>query len=374
MGGEQPERFEYYVNSNGRSLRLGITTGTCAVLASMGAVSVLFNKEAPDRISVMTPKGIEADVRPYVCYRDGDCGICAVKKDGGDDKDVTDGLLIYARARLTDDKGIVILGGEGVGRVTKPGLDRPVGDFAINTVPRTEMEKAVYAECEKNGYEGGVEITISVPGGEEAAKKTFNENLGIVGGISIIGTSGIVEPMSLKAFSDTVRLNIRQKAALGHKKIFLVFGNYGLDYLKENGYDTNETPIAVISNFVGDAIDEAAESSIEEVILVGHAGKLIKLAGGIMNTHSSVADARNEIFTAHAAVCGADALTCKRLLEAATADACIEISKEAGIFEAVISSLLNAIGEHLRKRAGGKLKIKAVMFSKVHGYLGETVI
>ena len=165
--------FEHYIQSGRKRLRCGYTTGTCAALAAAGAAQLLLTEHIPDLLRLTTPKGLTVEVEPDICRQEGDAALCAVHKDGGDDIDVTSGLLIFARAEKSDQAGVAIDGGEGVGRVTKPGLDQPVGAAAINRVPRGMIEAAVQAVCEAAGYNGGVQVTISVPGGAEAAKKTL---------------------------------------------------------------------------------------------------------------------------------------------------------------------------------------------------------
>ena len=211
-----------YVQSGGKYLRCGYTTGTCAALAVSAAMELLLTGRSPESVALVTPKGIRVEVIPALCeYVDRTTSIslsarAAVRKDAGDDRDVTDGILIAAEVTVypetENEKSpeIRIEGGVGVGRVTKPGLDQPVGSAAINHVPREMIERAVREACGAAGFQGRVDIVISVPDGEMIAKKTFNEHLGIVGGISILGTSGIVEPMSMQAFSDAVCVEIRQ--------------------------------------------------------------------------------------------------------------------------------------------------------------------
>ena len=256
--------------------------------------------------------------------------------------------------------------------MTKPGLDQPVGEAAINRVPREMIGKAVSEIAELAGYDGGLTVTVSVPGGEAIARQTFNPQLGIEGGISILGTSGIVEPMSEAALVETVKLELRQARETGSKRVILVPGNYGADFLREQGLDQPGIPVVKCSNFIGEAIDEAGLLGFTDVLLAGHIGKLVKLAGGIMNTHSRTADCRTELFTAHAALCGADAETCRRLMEAATTDACIDILKENGIYTEVMESLIVAIRRQLARRAAPGCRVGAVVFSNVHGVLGVT--
>lgn len=364
--------FEHYIQSGGKRLRCGYTTGTCAALAAAGAAALLLTGKAPETVTLMTPKGLPVETELTGCSLSGNAAEAAVRKDAGDDLDVTNGLPIFARAEKTDEPGVVIDGGEGVGRVTRPGLDQPVGAAAINRVPRQMIGEQVQAVCARYGYTGGMRITVFVPGGEELARKTFNPNLGIVGGISILGTSGVVEPMSMQALIDTVALELRQTAAQGHKRVILTPGNYGEDFLRGGGIALPEMPVVKCSNFIGDALDEAGTLGFSQVLLVGHLGKLVKLAGGVMNTHSRYADCRTELVCAHAAICGADRETCAALMEAATTDACIEILDKASLRQPVLRSLLSAIDRHLKHRAAGRFETGAVLFSNEYGLLGIT--
>ena len=258
-----------------------------------------------------------------------------------------------------------------MGRVTKPGLDQPVGAAAINRVPRQMITEALLREADAVGYGGGFAVVISIEGGEAAAKRTFNPHLGVEGGLSVLGTSGIVEPMSQQALLDTLQIEIHQ-AALKSRRLILAPGNYGLDYLAANYPALHEIPVVKISNFIGEALDMAAAEHFAQVLLVGHVGKLVKLAGGIMNTHSRCADCRTELFCAHAALCGADAATCRALMDAATTDACLDILDAAQLREPVMASLLTAIQTHLDRRAAGAFKVGAVLFSNRNGPLGQT--
>ena len=362
--------FRHYIQAEGKLLRCGYTTGTCAALAAAGAAELLLTGKCPESLCIMTPKGIEVTVEPQNLRLYSDTAECGVYKDGGDDTDVTNGALIMAAVRRIDGDEILILGGEGVGTVTKPGLDQSVGASAINRVPREMIGASVQKVCKQAGYTGGMEVTISVPNGALLAKKTFNPRLGIVGGISILGTSGIVEPMSAQALVDSVKLELRQNAALGHKKIIITPGNYGADFLAARGM-TQNIPNIKCSNYVGAALDEAGVLGFEQVLLVGHVGKFVKLAGGIMNTHSREADCRAEIFCAHAAICGADAALCRKLMQSVTADACIALLDEAKIRSEVMRSIMASVEDRVCRRVGGKYRVGVIMFSNEYGILGE---
>ena len=363
--------FEHYIPSGSDWLRCGYTTGTCAALAAAGAARLLLTGKAPETVRLTTPKGWAVELPPAECLLDGEKASCAVRKDAGDDPDVTDGCLIRAEVcRIPH--GITVDGGEGIGRVTKPGLDQPVGVAAINSVPRRMIREAVEEVCTELDCGGGLSVVISVPGGGELAKKTFNPMLGIEGGISILGTSGVVEPMSEQALIETVRLSIRQAAALGNRRVILTPGSYGEAFLREYGLADRGIPIVKCSNFIGEALDAAVTENMESALLVGHIGKLVKLAGGIMNTHSRQADCRAELVTAHAALCGADKTLCRALMDAVTTDACLGLLDEASLRESVLESLLASIQRHLERRTADKLRIGALLFSNVYGALGAT--
>lgn len=372
FGAPKKPRFEHYVRSGQKLLRCGYTTGTCAALAATGAARLLLTGTVPESISLQTPKGIVVEVAPLFCRRTAAGAECAIEKDGGDDVDVTTGLPVIAAVELRQDPAITLQGGKGVGRVTKPGLDQPVGEAAINHVPRQMIESALRAEAEAAGYPGGFGVTISIQGGEEVARRTFNPHIGVEGGLSVLGTSGIVEPMSQQAILDTIQLEMDQAALANPRQLILAPGNYGLDYLRAAYPEFAGIPVVKISNFIGDTLDMAATAGFKEVLLVGHVGKLCKLAGGIMNTHSHTADCRTELFCAHAALCGADRALCARLMDAATTDACLDLLDQAQLRVPVLESLLAAIQLHLDRRAAGTFRVGAVLFSNQHGPLGTT--
>ena len=365
--------FEQYIYADGKKLRCGYTTGTCAALAAGAASRFLLTGTAPKVVSLKTPKGIVVQVPVQYAKLEQKQAVCGVVKDGGDDQDATHGLLIVAQVAYSPHRELTIQGGAGVGKVTKPGLDQPVGAYAINHVPRQMIMDAVHTVCDELGYKGGLVITISVPDGEQVAKKTYNPHMGIVGGISILGTSGIVEPMSVQAIVDTIALELRQGAMQGEKRLVLTPGNYGTDFLKSGAICIPDGILHVkCSNFVGESLDLAKLEGFEEILLVGHIGKFVKLAGGIMNTHSRWADGRAELFCAHAALCGASQQTAKALMDSATADRCLEILEEHQLKEAVLDSLLMAIQTHLSRRVGQDVAVGAILFSNQFGYLGQT--
>ena len=359
-------------------MRKGFTTGSCAAAAGKAAAWMLLGGGRKEKIEIDTPAGIRYSAEIEDISVRENAVSCAVRKDSGDDPDVTDGALIYAEvsysAPETEKDGvseILIRGGRGVGRVTRPGLDQAVGSAAINSVPRAMIEKEVREVMDFFDYEGSLAVEISVPEGEELARRTFNGRLGIEGGISIIGTTGIVEPMSTKALLDTIRVEIAQKKAMGTEVLVVVPGNYGLRFLKEQyGYD----PDAAVrcSNFIGDTIDMAAEAGIPKLLLCGHVGKLIKLSGGIMNTHSKEGDCRLELMAAAAVRCGVFGPVLERILEAATAEEASRILMEEGIGRQCFDSIMERIHFYMKKRAGDRLETECMMFSSEYGLLGAT--
>ncbi len=363
--------LDQFVYKNNKKMRMGYTTGSCAAAAAKAAAWMLLHGKSLPEVELMTPKGIPLQLEVLEPKFTKDSASCAIQKDAGDDPDVTDGLRIYATVSRSDTPGITLDGGKGVGRVTRVGLEQAVGDAAINKVPRQMIREGVEEICRAAGYTGGLSVIISIPGGEELAKKTFNPRLGIVGGISILGTSGIVEPMSEQALIDTIRVDIKMQLAGGRRFLVLVPGNYGLDFLEDYEPEILKRSVKY-SNFLGEAIDAAVEFGAKGILLVGHIGKLVKLAAGIMNTHSRNADARMEILTAHAAVLGADPETAGRLMNCITTDEALEILKEKGLLEPVMERLMERMEFYIDHRSGKSLERGILTFSLEQGVLGES--
>ena len=341
-------------------------------MAAQGAAIRLLTGLWPETVKLTTPKGLPVEVPLEQCRTEKDGAICGVRKDAGDDVDATAGMLIEAEVQYCQKAGITIDGGKGVGRVTKPGLDQPVGAAAINSVPRKMIMEAVESVCAAAEYTGGLTVTISAPAGAEVAAKTFNGELGIQGGISILGTSGIVEPMSQQALVDTITLELRQRYAEGKRRVILTPGNYGMDFLQAQGLNRLGIPVVKCSNFIGDALDAASNLGYRQILLIGHIGKLVKVAGGIMNTHSRVADCRRELIAVHCALAGGSTELCRTLMECATTDACIALLQKENLAEPVMRSLMSAIAAQLERRVGESCQIGAVMFSREYGTLGVT--
>ena len=362
--------LSHYIDVGRRRLRCGYTTGTCAAAAARGAAERLLSGVWPDAVTLTTPAQIPVTAELLRRTAGGDWASCAVEKDGGDDPDLTDGLLIFARAALTGAPGIAIHGGEGVGRVTLPGLDQPVGAAAINTVPRRMIEAQLREAAAQHGYPGGFSVTLSIPGGEEVARRTFNPRLGILGGLSILGTGGIVRPMSEAALIDSVRLELKSLVARGHRDLLITPGNYGEDFCRDV-LRLSLARWALCSNYVGEAIDCAAGLGVRSLLLVGHLGKLAKVAGGAMNTHSKTADGRRETLAAHTALCGGSQPLVQSVFTAPTTDRAVELLRTAALDRPVMASLAGALEEQLRHRAG-PMEIGALFFSNQYGVLGQT--
>ena len=360
---------------NQTKLRTGYTTGSCAAAAAKAATHMLVSGEVVGGVSLVTPAGIRLYLEVEDIVKENNYVSCAIRKDSGDDPDVTNGILVYARVTFAQDdvvKSKVILeAGEGIGRVTQKGLEQSIGDPAINLVPRRMIREAVEEELQKAGIDCGVRVMIWVPDGAEIAKKTFNPKLGIEGGISILGTTGIVEPMSEKALTDTIFVEMKVRRENGMDYCYVVPGNYGSDFLHDTlGYQ--EDAAVKCSNYVGEVIDDAVRLQMKGILLVGHIGKFIKLAAGIMNTHSRQADGRMEILAAHAAMAGGSRELICQLMECITTTAALELLEKEGILKEVMSTVMIKIEEHLKHRAGDGLEIGAVMFSKEMGILGKT--
>lgn len=359
-------------------MRYGFTTGSCAAAAAKAAAYMLLSGRQKNTITIETPKGIPYTAEILEITRGEKAVQCAVRKDGGDDPDITSGALIYAEVSLTDhtrmqatDTRIHIDGGIGVGCVTKPGLDQPVGNAAINHVPREMIAKEVLEVCDLMDYKGNLQVIISVPEGEAIAKQTFNPRLGIVGGISILGTSGIVEPMSNQALLDTIRVELNQRRAEGFDYIAVAPGNYGLDFMKKAyGYDLDKS--VKCSNFIGVTIDMAVECGFTRMLLTGHIGKLIKVAGGIMNTHSKEADCRMELLSAFAIHEGAGADVAAKILDCVATEEAVRLLREAGKQQEVMDYAMERIMFYLNKRAGGRMQIDCIMYDNTFGELAKS--
>lgn len=364
-------KLEHYIPVGQKRLRCGYTTGACAAAAARGAAEYLLSGRWPVSVRLATPAGVPVTADILEAQSGPGWACCAVEKDGGDDPDVTDGALVCARVEMTAVPGVAIDGGAGVGRVTKPGLDQPVGAAAINSTPRRMIREQLEEAAARHGYGGGFSVVISIPTGAELARKTFNPRLGIVGGISVLGTSGIVRPMSEAALIASNRLELSAVRARGAHHVLVTPGNYGEDFSRDV-LGLNLGNWALCSNYIGDAIDCAVGLGFESFLLVGHLGKLVKVAGGAMNTHSKTADGRRETLAAHTALCGGGRELVRAVFDSPTTDRAVELLEAAGLREEVLASIAAALDENLKHRAGESMAIEAVFFSNRFGVLGKT--
>ena len=358
--------MDRYVVKNGERLRTGYTTGTTATVAAVAAAKMLITGESVHEARVSLPQGDEAMLEVKSCRIHDNTCTAVVLKDGGDDPDITHGTEIYASVSLTP-KDIEIKGGKGVGTVTTEGMRCAKGEPAINPVPRKMIKDNLKSLASSLDYCGGFSVTISVPEGEKLAKQTYNPRLGIVGGISILGTTGIVWPMSEKALIDTIKVELDRKYADNPEYVIISPGNYGQDYCQNNlGIDINDA--VKISNFLGDSLDYIAYKGFKKVLLVGHTGKLVKVAGGIMNTHSSYGDCRMEIISAYSALIGADSDTIGNILNCVTTDQAMDTIKEKEYYALLKQKLAERVKYHLDFRLKGKTEIEFIMFTtdKMH--------
>ena len=363
--------MEEYLIRDGKRLRLGYTTGSCAAAAAKAAAWMLLTGQRKERIQLQTPKGITLDLQVCDIRMEPERVSCATEKDSGDDPDVTKGMHITATVSRRREPGVLIDGGKGVGRVTKPGLDQPVGNAAINSVPRRMIRENLEEVFRIADYHGGLDVVISAPGGEEIAGKTFNPRLGIEGGISILGTSGIVEPMSEEALVGSIQVEIRQKVASGARYLLVTPGNYGETFLREH-MTLPFSESVKCSNFVGQTIDMAQQLGVKGILFVAHIGKFVKVAAGIMNTHSRWADGRGEILAANALRAGISREAALEILESATTEEALSVVVREGLLDAVMEQLTTRIHDHLNRRGGGQMLLGAVLYSNQWGYLGQT--
>ena len=363
--------MEEYQFSQGKNLRCGYTTGSCATAAAKAAATMLLTGERVATVRIDTPKGVVLELEPLEVELAEQYVSCAIRKDSGDDPDDTNGVLVFAKVEKVAEPGVHIEGGVGVGRVTKPGLACAVGGPAINPTPRRMITAEVGSVMEQAGYSEGLLVTISIPEGVEIAKKTFNPRLGIIGGLSVLGTSGIVEPMSEKALIETMYVEMRAQKARGNKHLLVFFGNYGEDFTRDVMQLDLEGAVTC-SNFVGELLDYAVFLGFETLLLIGHSGKLVKLAQGVMNTHSKYADCRTELFALEAMFHGASIEVGQEIYHCLTTDEVTKILKREQIFEPVMDKVTERIDFYMQHRVHGKIKTAAFMFSNVYGILGKT--
>ncbi|MGF6375645.1 cobalt-precorrin-5B (C1)-methyltransferase [Clostridiales Family XIII bacterium PM5-7] len=351
----------------GKSLRRGYTTGSCATATATAATEMLLSHKEITEVTILLPSGDRVLFHLGDIVMRDDYVSCSTVKDGGDDPDATHGAKIVAKVSRRKDE-LQIKGGVGIGKVTAKGLQIPPGEWAINPVPRKMIKENVCRVMKAHGYHQGLEIEISVPEGETIAKRTFNPRMGIIDGISILGTTGIVEPMSEKALVDTVKSVIDQRYIVDPQCILISPGNYGKDFCKEYLHLDIEQSVQ-ISNFVGECLDYIKYKGFQKILLVGHTGKLVKLAAGIMNTHSAYADARMEIIGMHSALKGADINVLKQIMECVTTDDAFDLLQHTPYEMEVKDSIMDKVMYHLNYRLKGDAEIEVVMYTNNRSHI-----
>ncbi|MCG8570971.1 MAG: cobalt-precorrin-5B (C(1))-methyltransferase CbiD [Spirochaetes bacterium] len=354
---------EYYQTINGKKLKLGFTTGTAAALAAKAAARMLKNQQIITEIALITPAGMEMNTRVFDQKFTAQYAECSVVKDAGDDPDVTNGLKVHCKVSYQKTNQIEIIGGHGIGKVTKKGLSVAVGEKAINPQPKKMIKEAVASILDDKG----LCVKIWVPQGKEIAKKTFNQKLGIVDGISILGTTGIVKPMSQAAIIETIILELkvlREQSAT----VILTFGNYGKDFVIHS-LNLPEKNIISMSNYCGEILKQVIQLDFQSAILVGHIGKIVKLAGSIFNTHSSIADARLEILASHFGYFSGDMERMKKIFTSNTTEEAIEYIEDSQFFHYFAQVIHNKIFDFLKIK---HWNLKVMIFSQSRGLLGET--
>ncbi|MGN0412874.1 MAG: cobalt-precorrin-5B (C(1))-methyltransferase CbiD [Lachnospiraceae bacterium] len=371
-------KLQEYIVKDEKKMSYGYTTGSCATGAAGAAVEMLLTGERVDHIKLMTPKGflllleiedIDMHLPEYVS--------CAVRKDAGDDPDVTNGVLVYARverkSRIGQEESpeICIQGGIGVGRVTKPGLDQPVGAAAINSGPREQIKNKVLELCKLYNCKEDLLVTVSIPEGIHLAEKTFNPRIGIEGGISVLGTSGIVEPMSDQALIETIRVELKMHRAQGEKAVAIAPGNYGLQFMQKQYHYPLDHAVKC-SNFVKDSMEIAAELGFEKVLFTGHLGKLVKVAAGTENTHSGYGDGRMDMLSRLAKQFGGDESLSAQIMECVATDEVVRLLEKQGLKEAVMRETARLVQYHAGRFSGNKVQIEVILFSNEFGLLAET--
>ena len=355
---------------NQKLLRCGYTTGTCAAAASKAAVAMLFKQESMDSVAITTPNQTDLIIDVLNPQFKDNVATCSIEKDSGDDPDITNGILVSSKVTLLPDSSeIIIEGGKGVGKVTKGGLDQPVGMSAINSVPRKMIKDSLNELAMQYNYKGGFHVLISVPKGEEIAKKTFNPELGIVGGISILGTTGIVEPMSAKALADSIKVEISVIAAESNESILIFLGNFGKKFTEEE-LNLSTKPGIMCSNFIDVALDSSVEFGFKNILIVGHIGKLVKLGIGMFNTHSHNGDGRIETLLSCALEAGADIEILNEIQKCVTTNAVLDILYENDLLTKTMGVLNGRIGHNIDRRIPEDINVGFICFANTGEYSG----
>ena len=361
---------DYYILKDGKKLRYGYTTGSCAAAAAKAAAQMLLTGQTVEEIALQTPKGILLHLLVEDISRGEGWVRCAIRKDGGDDPDVTNGILVYAKVNkinaVAKDTEMELDGGIGVGRVTRTGLYQQPGEAAINPVPRKMILESVEEICQDHGFSGKLHVEISIPAGVELAKRTFNPRLGIEGGISVLGTSGIVD-----ALIASIRLEMKMHVKNGAQYLVITPGNYGAMFSRDK-LDIDLTYSMKCSNYLGETLDMAEELGVKGILFISHIGKFVKVSGGIMNTHSRCADSRAELMAAQAFRAKAPMEVIGKILDSQTTEESVQILKDAGYLETTMAIMAEKIQFYLDHRTGKRIETGAIIFSNVEGVLAKT--
>jgi len=359
------EAFDKNNDEKKRVLRTGYTTGTCATAATKAALLTKITGDLVNNVGVRLPKGKAADLQIAWTRIEKDNSVtCAVVKDAGDDPDVTHGAEICSNVRFISSQGeISIDGGTGVGRVTKPGLGLAIGKAAINPVPLSMIEQTVKEVAQEHLKEHGFRIIISVPKGEEIAKRTDNPRLGILGGISILGTTGIVFPYSTASFAASIRQSLDVSLAMGTSTVVLTTGGRSEDFAKVIfGETLPEHAFIQIGDFIGYTISQCVHKKIRKAIITGFIGKLTKMAMGKKQTHVSGSHVNMEFMAKIASECVCISLpVLEQIKKANTARHVSEIvntNRVYGFYDLICMKVF----EHLTEYSKGKIELRVIMF------------
>lgn len=362
--------MDEYLYFRGKKLRYGYTTGSSATAATKAALMYLLDDSKHDipEVTIKLPSGNSLTISVNSLEKKENSVLASVIKDGGDDPDVTHGLEIYSKVSLRNDSKINIFGGIGVGKVTKKGLPIAPGNSAINPVP-LKMIRETVEEMLPEGL--GADVEIFVPKGEETAKKTLNVKLGIIGGISILGTTGIVKPMSEESWKASLAIELKMALEnAGNGEAIFLFGNRGKQYLSDN-FEDNTSQAIVISNFVGYMFDRACEFEAKKIYFIGELGKFVKVAGGIFHTHSRVSDAKMEILTANALLVGESTENMKKIMASNTTEEATKYIEKTEVYNLLAEKAKQKCEEYCR-RNGWELEVETLIISAEKEVLGNS--
>jgi cobalt-precorrin-5B (C1)-methyltransferase len=352
-----------------KRLRTGFTTGACAAAAAKAATRALVRGATMTEIETILPNRTRVTFALRRCELEAGRAVASVVKDAGDDPDCTHGAELVATVELRSEPGVLITGGAGVATVTKPGLGLEVGGPAVNPIPRKNITEMVLEEL-AGGPLPGACVTISVPGGEEMAKQTLNARLGLIGGISILGTTGIVRPYSTAAFKASVVQAIDVAAERGHRVLVVTTGGKSEAYAMKLFPALSEEAFIQMGDFVGITLKHGARRGLERVVIVGMIGKLSKMADGKMQTHAAGSEVNMELLASFAAELGARPEVLAEIRQANTARHVLELCAREGL-TGIAALICRKVVEHGGRHAGGALALTAVLVDFNGAVLGQ---